>query len=172
MVAKRRQPSFPVDGHLLHRVATSAAALVLVLVTAHAAEAAEQPYPNSTAVPGIFFRWDTHRQLALGSDNWPLTWSADGHQYASFGDGGGFGGSEVTGRVSLGFARVEGPADGYRGVNVWGGARAETAAKFNGKSRGILAIGTDLYMWRCGAGSTDANFEFQQLYKSTDNART
>jgi hypothetical protein len=57
-------------------------------------------------------------------------------------------------------------------VNVWGGARAETAAKFNGKSRGVLAVGTDLYMWRCGAGSTAANFEFQQLYKSTDDART
>jgi hypothetical protein len=168
MVPKRRRLPFLVSGHLLRGVAISAA----LLAAPHVAAAAEPLYPDSTAVPGISFRWDTHRQLAPGSDNWPLTWSADGHQYTSFGDGGGFEGNETTGRVSLGFARIEGSADSYRGVNVWGGARTETAAKFNGKSRGVLAVGTDLYMWRCGAGSTDANFEFQQLYKSTDDART
>ena len=32
--------------------------------------------------------------LAPGSDIWPLTWAADGHQYTTFGDGGGFGGTD------------------------------------------------------------------------------
>ncbi|HEX8374983.1 MAG TPA: hypothetical protein VF606_07370, partial [Geminicoccaceae bacterium] len=130
------------------------------------------PYPPSARVARVDFDWRTYERLAPGSDNFPLTWSADGHQYTSFGDGGGFGGTGTRGRVSLGFARVEGTAESHRGVNVWGGARAANTARFPGKSRGVLAIGADLYMWRCGDGSTRAAYRFQRLYKSTDNARS
>jgi len=130
------------------------------------------PYPPSARIAQVTIDWGTHERLAPGSDNWPLTWSADGHQYTSFGDGGGFGGTGTRGRVSLGFARVEGGASDFRGRNVWGGVGAEAPAGFTGKSRGILAIGADLYMWRCGAGSNKAAYEFQRIYKSTDNGRT
>ena len=140
--------------------------------TGVAQAAATPPYPPSTHITGMSFRWETYRRLAPGSDNWPLTWSADGHQYTSFGDGGGFGGTGTRGRVSLGFARVEGNASDYSGRNVWGGVGAEVPATFTGKSYGLLAIGTDLYMWRCGAGSNRTAYRFQQLYKSTDSAKT
>jgi Domain of unknown function (DUF4185) len=129
------------------------------------------PYPRSPVISGITFRWNTHKQLAPGSDIWPVTWSADDHQYTAWGDGGGFGGSNRIGRVSLGIGRVEGTASSYRGYNVWGGVNPEAPAAFTGKSTGILALGTDLYLWRCGAGSGDRTFEFQALYKSTDNGR-
>lgn len=76
-----------------------------------------------------------------------MTWAADGHQYTAWGDGGGFGGSNSDGRVSLGVARVEGAADDYHGVNVWGGKGAEAPAQFEGKSYGMLALGCTLYMW-------------------------
>ncbi len=74
--------------------------------------------------------------------------------------------------MSLGFARVEGGASDYRGYNVWGGVESEAAATFTGKSRGILAIGANLYMWRCGAGSNRAAYQFQKIYKSTNNGKS
>ena len=50
----------------------------------------------------------SHRRAAEGSDNWPVTWSDDDHQYAVWGDGGGFNGTESDGRASFGVARIEG----------------------------------------------------------------
>ena len=60
------------------------------------------PYPQSTKIREIVFDWSSHISLARGSDNWPITWADDDHQYTSWGDGGGFGGSNSKGRVSLG----------------------------------------------------------------------
>lgn len=56
-------------------------------------------------------------------------------------------------RVSLGVARIEGPSDAYRGVNVWGGKNAENPATFTGKGTGILCVGGALYLWVAGPGS-------------------
>ena len=53
----------------------------------------------------------SHLRAAEGSDNWPVTWSDDDHQYAVWGDGGGFEGNESDGRASFGVARIEG--DGH-----------------------------------------------------------
>ena len=93
--------------------------------------------------------WDksSHKTKATGSDNWPTTWADDGHQYTSWGDGGGFGGTNSTGRVSLGVARVEGSATSYKGFNVWGGKSPENPKQFNGKSYGLLSVNGVLYMW-------------------------
>ncbi len=141
-----------------------------VVATADAAEAGS-PYPKSTRITGIAFEWHTHKRLALGSDNWPITWSANDQQYTAWGDGSGFGAPGTAGRVSLGVARVEGTSAVYRGFNVWGGTNAEVRAAFEGKSYGIIAIGTDLYMWRCGTGGADL-LGAQRLHKSTDNGRS
>ncbi len=138
---------------------------------ASAAEAGP-PYPLSSVITGIAFEWHTHKRRALGSDNWPITWSANDHQYTAWGDGGGFDGTGTAGRVSLGFARIEGTSAVYRGNNVWGGLRPEAPAQFEGKSYGIVAIGADLYMWRCGDGTGVASmFESQRLYRSANNGR-
>ncbi len=130
------------------------------------------PYPPSTEIPDIAFDWSTHTQSAPGSDNWTITWADDGHQYTTWGDGGGFGGTNDNGRVSLGFARVEGSKNNYSGYNVWGGKDPENPATFTGKSYGILSINEELYMWRCGTGSNSTAYDFQELYKSTDHSAT
>jgi hypothetical protein len=45
-------------------------------------------------------------------------------------------------------------------------------ATFKGKSYGIIAIGSNLYMWRCGDSGPLTGSRAQRLYKSTDDART
>ena len=134
-------------------------------------DAPAPPYPPSPAIADI--KWDSagRVRLAPGSDNWPITWAQDDNQYAAWGDGGGFGGTNSDGRVSLGVARIEGPADHYRGYNVWGGKNGEHPATFGGKSYGILALGTVLYMWVQPGSGTD-NYEEARLCRSTDYGAT
>lgn len=118
----------------------------------------ESPYPASDVIVGIDFDLTTRKTLAQGSDIWPITWADDGHQYAAFGDGAGFGvtsAREQNGpaRVSMGVSRIEGDRTSYRGVNVWGGKNAENPAQFTGKGTGILCVGGVLYMWVAGPDS-------------------
>jgi hypothetical protein len=117
----------------------------------------EEPYPHSTVLAHL--RWDlstvlSHRR-GIGSDIWPTTWAADGNLYTAFGDGGGFDGTErskATGRVSLGFARIEGApsehsAADLKAHNVWGQAPrfAEHQASFGGKVDDLISAGGVLY---------------------------
>lgn len=114
---------------------------------ANAVPAPAAPYPRSKVLRSVTWHWDTHKIAALGSDLWPTTWGADDNIYASWGDGGGFGGSDSLGRVSLGFARIEGGPENYRGFNVNGGLNPEHPAMFpkKGKASGMLAVGGTLY---------------------------
>jgi len=130
------------------------------------------PYPRSPVITGITFDPKTLRTDAPGSDIWATTWAADGHLYTTWGDGGGFGGTNSIGRVSLGIARVEGGPRDYRGVNIAGGAGAPHPAPFTGKSLGILAVGDRLYLWRNGSGSDQKTFESNQLWRSDDHGAT
>ena len=75
---------------------------------------------SAPIISDVVFHWDTHMRAAPGSDNWPITWSDDDHQYTAWGDGGGFGGTNRNGRVSLGFARVEGDRAGLFGNQYMG----------------------------------------------------
>lgn len=129
----------------------------------------QAPYPPSQKITGVSFDFSTHDQRAPGSDNWAITWADDDNQYTTWGDGGGFGGTNNEGRVSLGVARVEGAWKNYRGYNVWGGKDAENRATFRGKSYGIISIDGILYMWRSGAGSNETAYDFQRLYASRDH---
>lgn len=106
-----------------------------------------RPYLPSQVVARVTFDFSTHRRLAPGSDNWPVTWADDGHQYTAWGDGGGFDGTNSEGRVTLGIARIEGDSRTYTGTNVWGGYRTENTTQFSGKSYGILSVDGTLYMW-------------------------
>lgn len=110
-------------------------------------------YPASSLLKGVTFDQSSHRTEAHGSDIWPITWADDGHQYSAFGDGGGFGGSNNEGRVSMGVTRIEGTFNDYTGTNVWGGFEAENTAQFTGKGTGIICIDGVLYMWVCGKDS-------------------
>lgn len=79
---------------------------------------AQAPYPASSHITGISWDMGTLRTLAPYSDNWCITWADNDHQYTSWGDGGGFGGGQSDGRVSMGIGRVEGSKDSYRCYNV------------------------------------------------------
>jgi hypothetical protein len=125
------------------------------------------PYPASTVILDISFDWSTHRRYAPGSDNWAVTWADDDHQYTSWGDGGGFGGTNKDGRVSFGVARIEGSANDYRGFNVFGGKDPENEATFEGKSRGMIAIDGLLYMW-VTPGSGNIGYREARIYVSDD----
>jgi hypothetical protein len=129
-------------------------------------------YPQSRKIVGVTFRDETARTLAPGSDIWPITWADNGQLYSAWGDGGGFGGTNDDGRVSFGVARIEGGKDNYRGINLAGGKDAENPAPFTGKSEGILALGSTLYLWRDGDGSSPGYFKFAELWKSEDHGAT
>jgi hypothetical protein len=108
----------------------------------------------------VTFKATSHRRAAQGSDNWPVTWSNDDQQYAIWGDGGGFGGTESDGRSSLGVARIVGDGRNYHGVNRMGGEGGECQSHIDGKAHGApLSIGGVLYAWitpGSGAGGYDA----------------
>jgi hypothetical protein len=123
---------------------------------------------NSAVITGVTFDASSHRLEAQGSDNWPLTWSDDDNQYAIWGDGGGFGGSETDGRASLGVARIEGDGAGYTGVNRYGGKGGECQSSINGKAHGApLSIGGVLYAWITPASGA-AGYEEFTLHRSSD----
>jgi hypothetical protein len=123
---------------------------------------------GSPVITGVTFDATSHQRAADGSDNWPMTWSSDDQQYATWGDGGGFGGSESDGRVSLGVARIEGDASAYRGVNRMGGKSGECQSGIDGKSHGApLSIGGVLYAW-ITPGSGAGGFDSFTLYRSDD----
>lgn len=147
------------------------AALVTCALATFGSRAAAQPYPPSEVILDVTFDTSTHDRRAPGSDNWPMTWADDGHQYTSWGDGGGFEGTNTDGRVSLGVARIEGDASSYAGTNVWGGKNPEAPATFEGKSYGIISIAGRLYMW-VSPGSNTAGYQSQTLHVSDDHGQT
>ncbi|OPZ19866.1 MAG: hypothetical protein BWZ10_00817 [candidate division BRC1 bacterium ADurb.BinA364] len=143
--------------------------------SATAASAEGSPYPPSPVIKSMTLDWKTHRLGAQGSDNFQLAWADDDHQYGSFGDGGGFEGTNSDGRVSLGVARVEGDWDSWRGYNVWGGKNAENPAQFPGKSWGMISLAGVLYMWWVPGYQDDPNrslFEECRLARSVDHGAT
>jgi len=125
------------------------------------------PYPPSEVIREVIYNWPTQNRLAPGSDNWAITWAADDHQYAAWGDGGGFDGTDSEGRVSLGVARIEGDWFGHTAVNVWGGMNAANEAQFEGKSYGIISIKDTLYMWVSPYSGPD-NYKEARLSYSAD----
>ena len=133
-------------------------------------KATAPPYPSGEIIERVEFDWGTHRREAPGSDNWPMTWAADGHQYTAWGDGGGFGGDNKKGRVTLGVARIEGGAENYMGRNVWGGFEPERPATFGGKSYGILSVAGRLYLWV--VPQPGPHLKECRLASSTDLGRT
>jgi hypothetical protein len=112
----------------------------LLLAGIAAGSAQEPPAPPSRTIKSITWHWDTYQTAALGSDLWPVTWGPDDHLYLSWGDGGGFGGTDSDGRVSMGFARIEGGPEHFQGFNVNGGKNPEHPASFpkKGKTGGLL----------------------------------
>jgi hypothetical protein len=105
-----------------------------LLISTGSIQAQSPPYPPSSVIQSVAFDRSSHVRGAPGSDNWPITWADDGHQYTSWGDGGGFGGTNSDGRVSLAVARIEGDATNYQGFNVWGAKMPKTPPSSRGKA--------------------------------------
>ena len=84
--------------------------------------------------------------FAEESDNWPITWASDGHQYASFGDGKGFhnlaGYTETRG--SFGFSRIEGTETGYSAFDIYKSGEDMPTSE-QGKCYGMLGANAKLY---------------------------
>ncbi len=124
------------------------------------------PYPGSEVIRDI--EWapaDTILRAADGSDNWPITWADDDHLYTAYGDGWGFE-PKVDRKLSLGFARVSGGPQGFKGVNV----RSETGerrgdGRSGPKASGMLCVDGVLYMFVRNVGNS-------QVAWSSDRGRT
>jgi CubicO group peptidase (beta-lactamase class C family) len=124
------------------------------------------PYPPSRAVTGLAWAAkETTVRKAKGSDNWPLTWADDDHQYTAYGDGWGFE-PFVPKKLGLGFARVEGEPPGLLGANLPSpsGEQSGDGARSK-KASGILCVEGVLYLWTRNAGNA-------QLAWSKDHGRT
>jgi CubicO group peptidase (beta-lactamase class C family) len=126
----------------------------------------EPPYPPGRVITGI--EWAPKELIvrrAHDSDNWPLTWADDGHQYTAYGDGRGFE-PFVPAKLGLGFARVEGdPANG-KGINIPSPTGEQTGGGAKSKkASGILCINGVLYLWARNAGNS-------QLAWSKDHGKT
>jgi CubicO group peptidase (beta-lactamase class C family)/lysophospholipase L1-like esterase len=105
-------------------------------------------YPMSTTITGL--QWApsaTISRAALGSDNWPITWADDGDLYTAYGDGQGFD-PPLQERLSLGYARIAGPATAFTGENIRSPSGEHYGTGPAGKkSSGLLMVGGVLYQW-------------------------
>ncbi|HEY2342746.1 MAG TPA: hypothetical protein VGH90_06940, partial [Chthoniobacteraceae bacterium] len=129
------------------RIFTVAAFTVGLVTSISRAADPTAPYPASTVVQSIEWKWDTYSTAAPGSDLWPMTWGPDDNLYTSWGDGGGFGGTDSDGRVALGFGRIEGEPEKNHGFNVNGGKNPEHPAQFpkKGKTSALICVDGVLY---------------------------
>jgi hypothetical protein len=124
------------------------------------------PYPQSKVIRNIVWAPEsTVRREAIDSDNWPITWADDDHQYTSYGDGWGFD-PRTERKLGQGFARIIGPPESFRGENI----RTPTGerigdGKASPKASGMLMVGGVLYAWVRNTGNS-------QVAWSEDRGRT
>jgi CubicO group peptidase (beta-lactamase class C family) len=126
----------------------------------------QPPAPPSPVIQRIVFDPpETIVRRAEGSDNWPITWAADGHQYTAYGDGWGFE-PKTEKKLSNGLARIIGPGTEFRGENIRtvSGETIGDGAKGE-KASGMLSLDGTLYMWLRNADNS-------QLLWSDDHAAT
>ena len=154
------------------RLATLSAA---VLLGTSALAIASPPYPQSSAITGITWHPETAlprgegSNPAFGSDQFRCTWADDDKLYVGWGDGGGFGGSNTSGRVSFGVGKISGTPPVWSGQNVWGGINdLSTQPNIDGKPDGLLAIGSTIYVWAEKEGTWDRS----RILRSSDHGLT
>ena len=108
------------------------------------------PYPPSTAIKTIAWDYDSHIQKGQGSDQWPLTWGADGQLYAAWGDGWGWDSLGI--KRSLGVTRILGSPPDLSGHDLWGAGPGKGIAK----PEALIALGDTLWMfWTVGDSKYD-----------------
>lgn len=124
------------------------------------------PYPPSRVIESIEF--DPVEKIvfdAEGSDNWPITWAADGEQITAYGDGWGFE-PRVEKKLSNGLARIIGGPEHWRGENIRSKSGETLGDGVSGeKASGMLMADGVLYMWMRNTGNS-------QLWWSGDKGLT
>ncbi len=134
--------------------------------SATAPSAVRLPCPPSPIIKGI--EWAPAAGIirkARGSDNWPMTWGDDDHQYTAYGDGRGFK-PNVERKLSMGLCRVTGGPGGFQGVNLRSSTAERTGGGASGpKVSGILMVDRVLYILVRNTGNS-------QLAWSTNRGQT
>ncbi len=141
---------------------------LLLLLSARSFGASIPPYPRSERITGITFHQETLERLAPGSDIWSCTWAANDQLYAAWGDGGGFGGSDSLGRVSIGVATLTGQPPAWKGINLWGGYEARSQQPPTVGKGTIIAVQNTLYLYV----SEQDKWNRSRLWKSDDYGLT
>lgn len=110
------------------------------------------PYPPSPAIESVTFDFRTERVFGRGSDQWPMTWSGDGHLYAAWGDGWGWNGKGTRPKRSIGVSRITGTPPDLNGEDLWG----DGPGSGFGKPEALLALDRTLYLfWTDGDSKFD-----------------
>ena len=135
---------------------------------------AEGPYPPSPVIaavnwaPAESVRREARGKGKDGSDNWPLTWGDDGELYTAYGDGYGFD-PIVPEKLGLGFARVIGGPEDFRGENIRSDGENSGMGPKGKKASGLLMVDGVLYMW---VRNVDGEGNYSQLAWSSDRGRS
>lgn len=132
-------------------------------------------YPMSEDITDVQIHVKTFFQRK-GADNFPCTWHQDNNIYTAWGDGSGLTGGKPKCPLGGGVARVSGNPPNLNYTDVWEGHPAYWCSSvgstiWNGKSYGIVSIGSTLYMWM-GPGSDKKSYDQTRMCKSTDNGAT
>jgi CubicO group peptidase (beta-lactamase class C family) len=126
------------------------------------------PYPPSPAITSLV--WAPASSVirqATGSDTWPITWADDNDLYTAYGDGWGFE-PKVPSKLSMGFAKVVGPAQGFVGVNIRCPDEQYGDGAKGKKGSGMLMVDGVLYLWVRNASGGKGS----ELWWSSDHAQS
>ena len=157
-----------------HVAASCLIAVALVGVEPISCRAAAAPPAPSTYITDVRIDMSTLRRLADESDNFHLTWHADGALYGAYGDGWGFVRSDIPKRA-IGVSRVTGTPPQLTGREVWEGSAQGGSccwAEWNGKSWGMLSTGDKLHMWFTQGRPRALGFREARIATSRDDGRT
>ncbi|MGK7397303.1 MAG: hypothetical protein ACNS62_22190 [Candidatus Cyclobacteriaceae bacterium M3_2C_046] len=123
-------------------------AICIIGLTAQRINCQTLPYPPSNYFEGV--SWDTTsiKQFGQGSDQWPMTWAADGNMYAAWGDGWGWNADkEAMDKKSIGISRIKGAWGDLAAEDLWG----EGPGSQFGKPEALIAFENKIYMfWTSG----------------------
>ena len=82
----------------------------------------------------------------------PITWGDDDDQYTAYGDGWGFE-PRTERKLGMGFARIVGPPDKFRGINLRSAGERVGGGAGSPKASGILMVDGVLYLWARNTGA-------------------
>lgn len=155
-----------VKKHISRLIDYLAAFMLFIICMSNSVNAESAPYPASDTIKGL--QWasaDTITRKASGSDNWPVTWGNDDNMYTAYGDGFGFQ-PRVPSKLSMGFAKVEGTAETFNGINIRSVNEQYGDGRGGKKSSGILMVDSVLYMW---VRNADNNGNESELWYSNNH---